>query len=167
MVRTHALAHSRGEKTKCVDDGCVKGVTQMGSPVVEGAFSGGGGLDGKAEEGDHCEAGVLDLRQLEYGLLLGVCGQAKGVEELAAGVQPPFRVELGVPLELYVPNHKNLNPDQCGYVEWEWEAKVGRPFNQLHLQYVYRTMPHLFKKQKDGDLKKETHFCLLNQTSHS
>ena len=84
----------------------------MGGPVVEGALSGGGRLHGEAEESYHSEAGVLNLGQLQCLLLLGVGGQAQGVKELPPGVKPLLGVQLRVPLELDVPDHEDLNPDQ-------------------------------------------------------
>ena len=59
---------------ECINNGGVERVTQVGGPVVERAFSGGGGLDGEAQEANHGETGVLDLSQLEGGLLLWVRG---------------------------------------------------------------------------------------------
>lgn len=42
-------------------DGGVERGTEVGGPAVERPLAGGGGLRGKAEEGDHGEARVLDL----------------------------------------------------------------------------------------------------------
>lgn len=97
----------------------------MGRPVVERAFPGGRGLDSKPEEPDHGEAGVLDFSKLEGGLLLRVGRQAERVEVAATRVQPPFRVELGVPLELDVADDQDLDPDQRGDGKWKWLAQVG------------------------------------------
>lgn len=106
----------------------------MGGPVVEWALSGGGRLDGEAQEADHSEAGMLDLSQLEGGFLLGVRSQAEGVKELPPWIQPLLRVQLCIPLELYVPNHKNLNPNQCSHGEGKGLPKVGGSINQLDLK---------------------------------
>lgn len=103
-----------------VNDGCVEWVTQVGGPVVERALAGGGGLDCKAQEAHHGKTGVLDLRQLKGGFLLWIWGQAQWVEVTATWVQPLFWVQLCVPLELYVANYENLDPDQCGDWEWKW-----------------------------------------------
>lgn len=93
-----------------VKDGCVKWVAQMSSPVVEWAFACGRSLHGEAEEGNHGETGVLDFCQLEGGPLLRVGGQAKRVKELASRVQPLLGVQLCIPLELNVSDHKHFNP---------------------------------------------------------
>lgn len=97
----------------------------MGGPVVEGAFAGCCRLHGEAKKGDHCEAGVLDLGQLQGRLLLRVGSEAEGVEELAPRVEPLFRVELRVPLELDVPDHEHLDPYQRRYGERQRLSQVG------------------------------------------
>ncbi len=57
-----------------------EGVSHMLGPVGVGALSGDVGLDGKAQDGDHGQAAVLDLLDLELLQDLGVVGQAEGVE---------------------------------------------------------------------------------------
>ena len=116
-----------------VEDGGVERVAQVGGPVVERPLAGGGGLHGEAEEGDHGEARVLDLRQLQPLLLLRVGRQAERVEVGAAGVQPLLRVELGVALELDVADHEHLDPDERRDGERQRLAQVGGPVHQLHL----------------------------------
>jgi len=103
-----------------VNDGCVKWVTQVGGPVVEWTLASGSSLDCKAQEAHHGKTCVLDLCQLKSGFLLWVRGQTKRVEVAAPWVQPLFWVKLWVPLELYVPNYQNLDPNQCGDWEWKW-----------------------------------------------
>lgn len=107
-----------------VKDGGVEWITEMGSPVVERTLPGGSSLDGKAQKADHGEAGVLDLRELQSGFLLGVGRKAKGIKEFATWVQPLLGVQFGVPLELDVADHEHLNPYQCGHGEGERLAEI-------------------------------------------
>nr|GMD01501.1 40S ribosomal protein S13 [Ipomoea batatas] len=60
----------RREESEGVQNGSVKGVTQMGSPVVEWALPSGGGLDAKSQEGNHGKTSMLDLCELKPGFLL-------------------------------------------------------------------------------------------------
>jgi len=103
-----------------VENGSVKRVAQVGSPVVKWAFSSSSSLDSKAQERNHGEASMLDLSELKGGLFLRVSSKAQWVEEWSTWVKPFFWVKLAVPLEFDVSNHKNLNPDQCCNGEWEW-----------------------------------------------
>jgi hypothetical protein len=114
----------------------VERVAEVGSPVVERALAGGRSLHGEAEEGDHSEARVLDLRQLQPLLLLRVGRQAQRVEEGAAGVDPLLRVELGVALKLDVADHEHLDQDERRDGEGQRLAQVGRPFHQLNLPCI-------------------------------
>ncbi|KAL0916453.1 hypothetical protein M5K25_013970 [Dendrobium thyrsiflorum] len=66
-----------------VYDGGVEWITEVGCPVVERTFASDGGLHGEAEESHHGEASMLDLGQLQRGLLLWVSCQAQRVKELA------------------------------------------------------------------------------------
>ena len=50
---------------------------------LKGALAGDDGLDEEAKHGEHGEAAVLDLLDLELGEGVGVIGQAQGVEALA------------------------------------------------------------------------------------
>jgi hypothetical protein len=129
------MAGLRGSSER-VEDGGMEWVAKVGGPVVEWPLAGGGGLHGEAEEGDHGEARVLDLRQLQPLLLLGVGRQGERVKVGAAGVQPLLRVELGVALELDVADHKHLDPDERRDGERQRLAQVGGPIHQLHLHAV-------------------------------
>ncbi|CAL5062198.1 unnamed protein product [Urochloa decumbens] len=108
----------------------------MGGPVVEGPLAGRGCLHGEAEEGDHGEARVLDLRQLQPLLLLRVRRQAQRVEVGSPRVQPLLRVQLRVALELDVPDHQHLDPDQRRDREGQRLPQVGRPVHKLHLPSI-------------------------------
>lgn len=82
----------RAEKTRCVglglreeaegvENGSVKWVTQVGSPVVKWAFSSSSSLDSKAQEGNHSKTSMLDLSKLKCGFFLRVSSKAQWVEE--------------------------------------------------------------------------------------
>lgn len=123
------------EKSEGVQNSCVERVAQMGRPVVERPFPRGGCLDCEAQERHHSKAGVLDLRQLEDGLLLWVGRQPQRVKVRPARVQPLLRVKLRIPLELNVPDHEHLDPDQRGDGEGERLPEVRRPVDELHLSF--------------------------------
>lgn len=110
----------RRDEAEGVQNGSVKRVTQMGSPVIEWALSSGGGLNGKAQEGNHGKTSMLDLCELKPGFLLRVGCKTQRVEVFSTRVDPLLRVKLCVPLEFNVSNNQNFNPNQCGKGEWEW-----------------------------------------------
>jgi hypothetical protein len=77
------------------DDGeqvVAEGVAEVLGEVLDGAFAGDVGLDEEGEHGEHGEPAVLDLLHLEDGGLVGVAGQAQGVEG-ATGVQLVLEVQ--------------------------------------------------------------------------
>lgn len=111
------------EEAEGVEDGGVKWIAQMCNPVVEWSLSSGRGLDSEPEESHHGKTGMLDLRQLQGGSFLGVAGQVQWIKG-TTWVQPLFRVEFCVSLELDVPDNQNLDPNQSGDGKWEWLAEI-------------------------------------------
>ena len=80
-----------GEREGVVDGG----VSQVVLKVLDGALSGDDGLHVEAEHGEHGEAPVLQLLDLQLREGVGVGGEAQGVEVLAAGVEGVDAVKLG------------------------------------------------------------------------
>lgn len=116
-----------------VDDGRVERVAQVSRPVVEGALSSSSGLNSESQGTNHSKTGVLDFSKLQDLLLLGVWGESQRVEVLPSWVQPPLRVELGIPLELNVSDEEDLNPNQSRNGEGQWKSKVSWPFDEFNL----------------------------------
>lgn len=111
------------KEAESVEDGGVKWIAQMCNPVVERSLSSGRCLDSEPEESHHGKTGMLDLRQLQGGSFLGVASQVQWIK-WTTWVQPLFRVEFCVSLELDVPDDQNLDPNQSGDGEWEWLAEI-------------------------------------------
>ena len=84
----NALRNSLRGELAGVGEGVVgDGVSQVVLQVLDGALSGDDGLDEEAEHGEHGEAPVLQLLDLELREGVGVVAEAQGVEVLAAGVE--------------------------------------------------------------------------------
>ena len=64
-----------------------KRVREVGVQVGDRALAGDDGLDEEAKGGEHGEASVLDLLDLELSEGVWVIAEAQGVEVLATGVQ--------------------------------------------------------------------------------
>lgn len=110
MFSARNRTRSLREEAEGVQNGSVKRVTQVSSPVVKWTFAGGSSLDGKAKKCHHGKASMLYLRQLKGGFLLRVGRQTKWIEEAATRVKSLLGVKLGIPLELNVSNHQDFNP---------------------------------------------------------
>lgn len=88
-IATHMLMPCEEEKEELglrkeaegVENGSVKWVTQVGSPVVKWAFSSSSSLDSKTQECNHSKTSMLDLSKLKCGLFLRVSSKAQWVEE--------------------------------------------------------------------------------------
>ena len=84
VVRSSLL----GGELASVGEGVVgDGVSQVVLEVLDGALSGHDGLDVEAKHGEHGEASVLDLLDLELSEGVWVVTEAQGVKVLATGVQ--------------------------------------------------------------------------------
>jgi hypothetical protein len=109
------------------DDGeqvVAEGVAEVLGEVLHGAFAGDVGLDEEGEHGEHGQPAVLDLLHLEDGCLVGVAGQAQGVEG-PTGVQLVLKVQsVGDPVVLGAADEDDLRDHGHHQVDGDAVAEV-------------------------------------------